>query len=276
MTKAQSTIQVLSAVANITVGETENLNASSEVSVQYTSSNPDVITVDSKGNMTAKHAGTATIQLTGNENTYYFAPAAVNVQVTVPEPETVAQKALTMYNGAKTPQAFLEVCHNVASTIVSDGNWIYSKNNNKNTFVDSRNAARRNTDCAHYVSMCMQQFGTLPQGYRFHSDKATNQISYHPNNAKGKQVIEQAFAKYYNVLKYNGVPANQLDLKPGDICCYSGHVNVYAGKNSAGKSMWYDFAPGGTSDGKEESGYFTRVVKTGEMRMKVYTVLRLK
>lgn len=276
--KAQSTIQMLSTAAKVSVGDTTNLGATCEVGIRYTSNNESVATVDSKGNVTAKHAGTATIQITGSGTAYYNAPATVNVLVTVPEPEDERREALqnstNMYTGPKTPQAFLKVCDAVAKTIKYDGNWIYSNSKTVRSFNGARSQARR-TNCAHYVSLCMQQFGTLPLNYTFYSYDDTK-LHFLPNHLPSEKVVRAAFDKYYQVIEVNGKNVSEIDLQPGDICCYKGHVNVYAGTNNAGVRTWYDFASSGTSDKKPDSGYFVRVLKEGNSTMKVYTILRLK
>lgn len=50
--------------ATTTVGKTISLSATAQGTVSYTSSNPNVATVDSKGQVTAKSAGTTTITVT--------------------------------------------------------------------------------------------------------------------------------------------------------------------------------------------------------------------
>lgn len=276
--KAQSVIQIPTTDVSVSVGDTARLNAACEVGISYSSDNQDVVTVDNKGMISARHAGTATISITGKSNTYYHAPAPVNVTVTVPEPEDerreALQNAVNIYTGPKTPQAFLQVCDGIAKTIKYDGDWIYSNSKTVRSFNGARSQARR-TNCAHFVSLCMQQFGTLPLNYTFYSYDDTK-LHFLPNHLPSEKVVRAAFDKYYQVIEVGGVPVNQIDLQPGDICCYKGHVNVYAGTNFAGVRTWYDFASSGTSDKKPDSGYFVRVLKEGNSTMKVYTILRLK
>lgn len=275
--KADSTIKVDKTSVEVQKGKTLQLKATAKSSLTYKADNSN-ITVDSKGKITGKKAGTAVVTISGKSTDCYKAPKAIKVKVTVKEapklPSSDPESAMEVYTGPKTPEAFLQVCNNVASLIVKDGNWIYSNSNNKSTLAEAREKSRV-TNCAHYVSMCMQQFGTMPKGYSFYSNDE-GELVFKPNHLPAEDTIMEEWNKYYTIIKTNGQKPSELNLQPGDICCYKGHVNVFAGKNSDGKYTWYDFAASGTSDGKKESGYFVRVLKTGNTNMGIYTIIRLK
>lgn len=77
------------------------------------------------------------------------------------------------------------------------------------TFEASKNGYHH-TCCASYVSWVLQEAGYL-------SD------SEHSDSASGLQTIMKN--KGFEVI------SNKADLKPGDVLCYSGHVEIYAGDN---------------------------------------------
>lgn len=276
--KADSTIKIEKTAVEVQVGKSLELKASGKSALTYKADNAN-ITVDQNGKITGKKAGTATVTITGKSTSCYNAPKAVKVKVTVKAasssmPSTNPESCMTVYTGEKTPEAFLQVCKNVATTIVNDRNWIYSNSNNKKSFPDAR-ANSRTTNCAHFVSMCMQQFGTIPQGYTFYS-YTDGELKFQPLHLPAEEVIMESLNKYYTIIKPNGKKVSELNLQPGDVCCYKGHVNVYAGKDSKGVMTWYDFAASGTSDGKKDSGYFVRILKTANSNSEVYTIFRLK
>lgn len=276
--KADSTIKIAKTAVEVQVGKTLELKASGKSTLSYKADNAN-ITVDKNGKITGKKAGTATVTITGKSTSCYNAPKTVKVKVTVKAaasslPSTDPESCMTVYTGPKTPESFLRVCNNLATMIAKDGNWIYSNRNNKKSLADAR-ANSRTTNCAHFVSLCMQQFGTIPQGYTFYS-YTDGELKFQPLHLPAEKVIMESLNKYYTIIKPNGKKVSQLNLQPGDVCCYKGHVNVYAGKNSKGVMTWYDFAASGTSDGKKDSGYFVRILKTGNSSSQVYTIFRLK
>lgn len=167
-----------------------------------------------------------------------------------------------------TASEFLAECKNVADIIVSDGNWIYSNSGVRSSFSSARKAEVRKTNCALYVSFVMQKFGTLKEGQTFYSD------------ASGKltcsSTVRERLEEYYDIY-HVGDDFSEKDIKPGDICLWTGHTNVYAGKNGQGKKVWYDFGRDQTADGQSDSGPFVRGTRTGNIGWaKMTTVLRLK
>ena len=166
-------------------------------------------------------------------------------------------------------EQFLEECARVSSVILNDGNWVYSNSHLEDSREKARKADVRKTNCAHYVSLVMQEFGTLKEGQFIYSN-AENQLV-------ASSRVRNQLEKYYEILSIGGKMPEEVGLKPGDICLFHLHTNVYAGKNSAGKMTWYDYSRSQTSDGKENSGYFVKGTKTGNtVGGKIYTILRLK
>lgn len=173
-----------------------------------------------------------------------------------------------------TNQQFLDICKDTAEYIVKD-KWIYiSASGMPQTWESSKKAKRKCTSCAHYVCLCMQRFGTLKPHEMFYSS-STGQIKY--QFGSHKKSAEKHIKQYYDIIKIGGKKNYKKYLKvPGDICLWNGHTSVFAGFNSKGQETYYDFGRAGTSDGKPNSGYFTRVLKTGKQNHKLYWIFRLK
>lgn len=174
----------------------------------------------------------------------------------------------TGVNEYGTASEFLAECKEVADTIVGDGNWIYSNSGVKSSFSSARKSEVRKTNCALYVSFVMQKFGTLKEGQTFYSD------------ANGKltcnSTVRERLEEYYDIY-HVGDNFSEKDIKPGDICLWTGHTNVYAGKDGQGKKIWYDFGRDQTADGQADSGPFVRGTRTGNIGWaKMTIVLRLK
>lgn len=227
--------------------------------MKFSSSNKKVVTVSSKGVITAKKKGTAKITVKSGSK-----------KKTV----TVSVQTKTFAKG--DTNGFLNSCKKVANIIMTDGNWIYySGPGMKKSLAEARDYNPRQTSCANFVNLCMQEFGTLEPGMAFYSN-GKGQLIYQGSSslkARTKAMVE----KNYNIIYLNGVKAVKAGLQPGDICLYKGHTNVFAGLNSEGVPTWYDGGRNATSDGKPESGYFTHMYRTSYLNsLPVYIVLRLK
>ena len=172
-------------------------------------------------------------------------------------------------NACGSAQDFLGYCDSISTVILNDGNWVYSNSSLEGSFEKARNASVRKTNCAHYVSMAMQEFGTLKPGQFIYSNAE--------NKLVASSQVKKQLEKYYEIISVGGKMPAEAGLRAGDICLYHLHTNVYAGKNTNGKMVWYDYSRSQTSDGKENSGYFIKGMKTGDsVGGKIYTILRLK
>lgn len=107
--------KVTASNVKLTVGQRKNLGAKARTRLSYKSSNPKVVTVDKKGNLTAKKTGTAKIKVTASASgTYNKASRTITVTVikkvtTVDKPTTPAKPTATpaptaMPEPTKTPQ----------------------------------------------------------------------------------------------------------------------------------------------------------------------------
>ena len=165
-------------------------------------------------------------------------------------------------------QDFLKCVRSIGQTIVNDGDWVYSNAGNKDNFTDARKASRHSTNCALAASWCMQEFGTLKKNQYLYADWDGN---IHCTTATRKRVD-----KYYETINVGGKRnAKGVKLKPGDICIWNIHVNIYAGEEG-GKKVWYDFSKNCISDKKPDSGTYVKFIRKGDIGQTLYKILRLK
>ena len=163
---------------------------------------------------------------------------------------------------------FLKVAENLGKTIVSDGNWIYSNLGTQKNLADARSARQPKTNCTVGVSIAMQEFGTLKK----------NQFFYSSTDGKlcCSSAVRKRIDQYYDIIDTGGVrKAAGVSLKPGDICLWNGHVNIYVGVKD-GKKLWYDFGRASTSDHKPNSGYYVTYIRRGDYPARLHHILRLK
>ena len=225
----------------------------------FKSSNKKIATVSSSGVITAKKKGTVKITIQSGSK-----KRTCKVQVI----EKKFPKGDT--------NAFLLSCQKIANIIMTDGNWIYySGPGMKKSFAEARDYIPRQTSCANFVNLCMQEFGTLKPGMAFYSDGNANLV--YQGSTSLKKETKELVEKNYDIIYTGGKKALKAGLQPGDICLYKGHTNVYAGLNSDGVPMWYDAGRNSTSDKKPESGYFTNMYRASTFNsMPIYIILRLK
>lgn len=145
--------------------------------------------------------------------------------------------------------------------------WVYSNTDLKGSLAAAKQSAKR-TNCAHGVCLVLQEIGLLKKGQIFFGNKS-GELSC---NGTVRKQIEKGF----DIIKTGGKKSKDLDLKPGDICLFKGHTNIYAGKDENGKTYWYDFGRDQTKD-KKPGSVFVKSVRKGEINWAVITViLRVK
>lgn len=148
-----------------------------------------------------------------------------------------------------------------------EGKWVYSNTDLKGSLAAAEQSAKR-TNCAHGVCLVLQEVGLLKKGQIFFGNKS-GELSC---NGTVRKQIEKGF----DIIKTGGKKSKDLDLKPGDICLFKGHTNIYAGKDENGKTFWYDFGRDQTKD-KKPGSVFVKSVRKGEINWAVITViLRVK
>ena len=145
--------------------------------------------------------------------------------------------------------------------------WVYSNTDLKGSLAAAEQSAKR-TNCAHGVCLVLQEVGLLKKGQIFFGNKS-GELSC---NGTVRKQIEKGF----DIIKTGGKKSKDLDLKPGDICLFKGHTNIYAGKDENGKTFWYDFGRDQTKE-KKPGSVFVKSVRKGEINWAVITViLRVK
>lgn len=108
--------------------------------------------------------------------------------------------------------------------------WHYSASYN-NDIASATNDSHHRTVCATFVASVLYVSGAIPE-------ETINKYAYQfaPESYNGaKDGIE-------GMLIDNGwiKITNYDDLQPGDIVFMPGHVQIYAGKDSSGNSLWYN------------------------------------
>ena len=125
---------------------------------------------------------------------------------------------------------WMSICDNMASNIEKK-HFVYSNSSTKNTY---RAAAkkRRRSNCALYVSWCLQQYGAFKSGQTIYIRRGSSHIKKNFSRWNKKKV---------QVIRVNK-RASRVKLKKGDVVLWNsiGHTNIYAGENSSGDRLWYD------------------------------------
>lgn len=138
---------------------------------------------------------------------------------------------------------WLNVCETMGDNLKSK-NFIYSNSRPKSTYSAAL-AHRRRSNCALYVSWCLQQYGALKPGQTFyvrHSGSLRKNFSRWGSKVKVIRVNKRC---------------SSTDLQPGDVVCWAGiaHCNIYAGRNNSGDRLWYDAGKASTYSGHTGSRY---------------------
>ena len=167
---------------------------------------------------------------------------------------------------SSTASEILSKAQEIGKMMVEE-KWVYSNTDLKGSLAAAEQSAKR-TNCAHGVCLVLQEVGLLKKGQIFFGNKS-GELSC---NGTVRKQIEKGF----DIIKTGGKKTKDLDLKPGDICLFKGHTNIYAGKDENGKTYWYDFGRDQTKD-KKPGSVFVKSVRKGEINWAVITViLRVK
>ena len=144
---------------------------------------------------------------------------------------------------ASNLENWLNICETMGNNLVSK-KFAYSNSRTKKTY-SSAFARRRRSNCALYVSWCLQQYGALKPGQTFYVRRSG---SLHKNFKRwgGKVKVIRVKKK-----------CSSVNLQPGDIVCWSriAHCNIYAGRSSSGDRLWYDAGKGSTYSGHSGSRF---------------------
>lgn len=253
----------------------------------WTSSNKKVATVTSSGKVKAVAAGTAVITAKAKDGSGKKATCKITV---VKKTETVSGGTVPpspggetdITNGAPSANAkkLLAALKTMSARIKSDRaqgrQWVYKTVRHDRTWeaelADAASGGEGNCTCIQMVRWGLKLAGiiTVKQDTCCATNGVVNGVFTY-NKALGAEAFHQKF-EVIRVNKTNRQLIKEGILRPGDICGYVGHENVYAGNGK-----WYDAgrgADGGYKNGKYMFNSFGPV--SGWMDQKVVEILRLK
>ena len=82
--------------------------------------------------------------------------------------------------------------------------------------------------------------------------------------------------KHYKLITVNKLPRDyKSKLKPGDICFYRLHTNIFAGVNDDNKMVWWDAGKASTNT-KKAGGTYKKIHRIINGNQKILYVLRWK
>ena len=139
-------------------------------------------------------------------------------------------------------QDWLVNCNNVAK-VLEKGHFRYSNGGTKGTLKKARRHGKR-SNCALYVSWCLQEFGATNKGTTFYTS-GSGRIRGRGNLGRNVTVLR----KYCSVA--------DADLQIGDVVCFKGvaHTAIYAGKSEFGNRLWYDGGKSATNTKRSGGRY---------------------
>lgn len=123
------------------------------------------------------------------------------------------------------------------------------------------------SNCASFVCYCLQQLKILKAGQLFYCNKKGDVVW------KGAGT-KAAMLKHYKLITVNKLPRDyKHKLKPGDICFYRLHTNIFAGINSDNKMVWWDAGKASTNTGKA-GGIYKNIHRIINGNQKILYILR--
>ena len=163
---------------------------------------------------------------------------------------------------------WMSICSSMADNIEKK-HFVYSNGGTARAYNSAVKRSRR-SNCALYVSWCLQKYGALGSGQTFYIRRGSSSIRKNFGHWKKKKV---------QVIRVNK-RASRVNLKKGDVVLWSGlgHTNIYAGKNSSGERLWFDAGKAATyghhsgsrfnNIGKKTQGYLNSKTVSYIIRIK--------
>lgn len=166
---------------------------------------------------------------------------------------------------------FLVECKRITGYIVKN-KFTYGYKKAADTWAKAKKLKK--VTCATTVSLILQQIGVLAgQQLIYATDKGN--VGYIAHGKQKKSVVKKRIKKYFRIIKVKK-KRKKVELLPGDIVFWKGHVSVFAGTNVKGKDVWYDGGRNATKDCKVGSR-FVKLHKVRNMdNKKIYYILRFK
>lgn len=163
-------------------------------------------------------------------------------------------------------ERWLDVCETMGDNLHKK-KFKYSNHGTRSTYKRALSSGRK-SNCALYVSWCLQEYGALKKGQTFY--------------VKGSGSIRKNFNSWGKKVKVIRVykRCSSTKLRPGDVVCWAGtaHACIYAGRNSKGDRLWYDGGKVATYSNRSGSRYKNFGVRQlGYLnRRKISYVIRIK
>ncbi len=170
-------------------------------------------------------------------------------------------------------EEWLATLESLSNEMLSDGDWIFSYEENKTDYMTARAEDTKRTNSGLFVSHGLQCFEVLDSDMSFygHSD---GHIQYNSTDT------ETRIGKIAEIFDYEmgEITLEEADLQPGDIVTYYGeYTNVYIGTDSSGNKMWYDAGKGQTTNSEDEGGTYTKFTRTtNDIGLDISHIIRLK
>lgn len=145
---------------------------------------------------------------------------------------------------------WLKICENMGKSLKKK-KFKYSNSGTRSTYKGALSSGKK-SNCALYVSWCLQQYGALKKGRTFY--------------VRSSGSLKKNFGKWGKKVKVIRVnkTCTSADLQKGDVVCWAGiaHCNIYAGRNNSGDRLWYDAGKSATYSGRSGSRFENVGAKT--------------
>lgn len=145
---------------------------------------------------------------------------------------------------------WLKICENMGKNLKKK-KFKYSNSGTRSTYKGALSSGKK-SNCALYVSWCLQQYGALKKGRTFY--------------VRSSGSLKKNFGKWGKKVKVIRVnkTCTSADLQKGDVVCWAGiaHCNIYAGRNNSGDRLWYDAGKSATYSGRSGSRFENVGAKT--------------
>ena len=160
---------------------------------------------------------------------------------------------------------WIEACQKVGKELTRY-NFTYGSQS-KSTLKKSIKRGRK-SNCASYVSWCLQEFGVLKKGQTFYTRRG--RIVKRFSSWRGK----------VEIIRVNKRTDQVKNLKPGDIVGWGDfvHTNIYAGENGKGEKLWLDGGSAATTKGSVRRYYCADKIKTYSYlnKHRIGVIIRIK
>lgn len=145
---------------------------------------------------------------------------------------------------------WMDTCEKVGKNLRKK-KFRYGNRGTRSTYSSALSNGKR-SNCALYVSWCLQEYGALKKGRTFYVRRSGS--------------IKKNFKRWGRKVKVIRVNSDcsSANLQKGDVVCWSGigHCNIYAGTNSSGDRLWFDAGKSATYSGRSGSRYENVGAKT--------------